>query len=726
MKRTYLTFYSLLCTFCLLVAACSKNDPAGNGGGGDGDGGDGGDGSDDSEIVAAPRDHVSVRTLLLDMVDRDELARYPTPEFTCKQFSSYDRSSTVKDGPNWYANGDANQFIRAEENEGRTEFVMMETDGPGAIVRFWMTFAGGNAGRGTLRIYIDDKQYPEIEGTAFDVLSGTTVAGGWLASSVSPLTPLEQRGHDLYYPIPYAKKCKVTYQCLETVGSGAGATPLNETVYYNINYRTYKPGTSVISYSAGDRQKYKYLTANVQKRLDERPRDTGTGHISLNCTLNPGDEQIFTISGGQAIRHIGMQISAGNNNQALRSTVLEIAFDGQRTVWVPVGDFFGIGYLPLATNMWNVSATTSGKMDAYWVMPFQSTCQITLHNYGTQQVEIDGSAGYSSWTWDNRSMYFGSDWHSYYKVNTRISPITGASGSQYDINFTKLKGKGVYVGDGVSLFNGGGGWWGEGDEKVYVDGETFPSHFGTGTEDYYGYAWCMPAVFIDHPFIAQPEGKGSYGPNYTVNARHRSLDGIPFTESLVFDMELWHWDACIMHYSPTTFWYIMPGGKTEIEPEIDNAKAKVIMNLNDFVDYSGYALAIEGESMTNVQIESGLWEYQTAFGNLWSAGEQLFWSQCNVGSKLTAQFNSSVEGTYKLTAQFAIAPDYGTVDVYINGQAVATSLNLYHGAVATRQYDLGNVTLHEGINTFEVEMKGAAPGYTQGYFGVDLLLFSEL
>ena len=37
-------------------------------------------------------------------------------------------------------------------------------------------------------------------------------------------------------------------------------------------------------------------------------------------------------------------------------------------------------------------------------------------------------------------------------------------------------------------------WWGEGDEKVFVDGEKFPSHFGTGTEDYYGYAWCWPVA----------------------------------------------------------------------------------------------------------------------------------------------------------------------------------------------------------------------------------------
>ena len=725
MKRPFLTPRAILCALCLTLAACGDNDPASNPGPGDGDGGDGGDGDSNSEIVEAPRDHVSVRTLLLDIVNRDELARWPEPEFTCKQFSSYDRASTVKDGPGWYGNDDNNKFIRAESNNGRTEFVLMEADGPGAIVRFWMTFAGANSGRGTLRIYIDDETYPSIEGTAFNVLSGTTVTSGWLANSVSPLTPLEQRGHNLYHPIPYAKKCKVTYECLQTNGSGEGATPANETVYYNINYRTYKPGTRVVSYSRAE--SYKALASNVQKRLNERPRDKGSAQLSLNCTLAPSASQSFTIMGAKAIRHIGMQLAADNINQALRSTVLEIEFDGQRTVWVPVGDFFGIGYHVLKTNMWNVSATTAGQMDAYWVMPFQGSCKITLHNLGTQTVTVrNASAGSSSWSWDSRSMYFGADWHAYNKINTRTSPITGATGSQYDINYTTLQGKGVYVGDGVALFNGGGGWWGEGDEKVYVDGETFPSHFGTGTEDYYGYAWCLPAVFTDHPFIAQPEGKGSWGPNYTTNTRHRALDGIPFTRSLTFDMEIWHWDQCIMSHAPTTFWYMVPGGKTLIEPDIDGAKAKVVLSSKDFTEYpADCAMALEAEDMSNVRVESGELERQTAFGDLWSAGMQLFWHDCNAGSKLTANFESTIGGTYKLTAQFAIAPDYGTVNVKINGKTVASNLNLYNEEVATRKVDLGEVTLNEGSNTFEVEMVALSPGYPRGFFGIDLLLFYE-
>ena len=84
------------------------------------------------------------------------------------------------------------------------------------------------------------------------------------------------------------------------------------------------------------------------------------------------------------------------------------------------------------------------------------------------------------------------------------------------MNFVTAKGKGVYVGDTLTLFNGDKLWWGEGDEKIYVDDETFPSHFGTGTEDYYCYAWGRHETFAG-PFNAQPDGTGNNSPGFTVN-----------------------------------------------------------------------------------------------------------------------------------------------------------------------------------------------------------------
>ena len=209
--------------------------------------------------------------------------------------------------------------------------------------------------------------------------------------------------------------------------------------------------------------------------------------VGLSSDLAPGESKSFTIEGANAIKHIGMKLEAINKEQALRSIVLEISFDGQRTVWVPVGDFFGIGYHQIYTNTWNTSATEDGQMDAYWVMPFKENCTITLNNYGKEEIRItDAIAEYGKWKWDGRSMLFGSSWHQYSGIDVgKVKPMNGDSCGIFDVNYVTLNGRGVYVGDGITLFNPDlYFWWGEGDEKVYVDHENFPSHIGTGTEDY--------------------------------------------------------------------------------------------------------------------------------------------------------------------------------------------------------------------------------------------------
>ena len=67
----------------------------------------------------------------------------------------------------------------------------------------------------------------------------------------------------------------------------------------------------------------------------------------------------------------------------------------------------------------------------------------------------------------------------------------------------RTQGRGRFCGVMLHVWNPRGGWWGEGDEKFFVDGEKFPSTFGTGSEDYFGYAWCDPHLF-QAPIMPKP------------------------------------------------------------------------------------------------------------------------------------------------------------------------------------------------------------------------------
>lgn len=164
---------------------------------------------------------VSLETLLLEMTDREAIAEFPVPFYTCRQCSSYDRASVIPGQKSWFANWDRNMFIREEINQGRKEYVLMDAKGPGAIVRIWMTFAGENSGRGMLRLYLDDYSTPVIEGDALSIISGGKLVGEPLSSSVSNFKDYGMRGHNLYLPIPYAVKCKITYESDRIKSAGA-------------------------------------------------------------------------------------------------------------------------------------------------------------------------------------------------------------------------------------------------------------------------------------------------------------------------------------------------------------------------------------------------------------------------------------------------------------------------------------------------------------------------
>ena len=90
---------------------------------------------------------ITIETLLNDMTDRGAVARFPQSDFRLKQSSSYNRASVTPNEPKgWFTNRDYNKgekninFMRIEENNGKKEWVLMEHNSPGALVRYWSPF----------------------------------------------------------------------------------------------------------------------------------------------------------------------------------------------------------------------------------------------------------------------------------------------------------------------------------------------------------------------------------------------------------------------------------------------------------------------------------------------------------------------------------------------------------------------------------------------------------
>jgi hypothetical protein len=650
--------------------------------------------------AAAP---VTLRSLLTEMTDREAIARYPEPAYLCRQFSSYDRAKKTPDDPKgWFANNDFDQFIRIETNGGRKEFVMMDADGPGAIVRLWSANPPGGA---KLRFYLDGAAEPAWT-VDFQALTGGK------AFLKPPLSAVCSHGWNSYLPIPYATHCKVTSD--------------KRGFYYQVNYRTYAAGTTVETFSPDLLETEKAAIDLTQTTLAaEAPlAEPETANTGFDATLAPGADggpiKLFVggaehqVNGGGAVRELTIKATAEDSAAALRGLVLEIVCDGETCVWCPVSDFFGSGAGANAYHDWYNTVAADGAMTCHWLMPYKDSFAAVLHNLGKQTVQVSAKASAAAWQWDERSMHFRANWHWDYPLPTR--PMR-------DWNYLSATGAGVYVGDALAVFNPVPAWWGEGDEKVYVDGETFPSHMGTGTEDYYGYAWCDPTLFM-HPFHAEVRADGpGNGGNCSVT-RVRSLDAIPFTRDLRFDMEVWHWADCKVCYACTTWWYAKPGATCNRQPQPEGAVAPIMTMPAPFK----IAGAKEAEKLAILAKSDGLptsVQDMGGFSGQWSDGKQLWVQGRAAGDFVELKLPAAGTDPKKLTVYLTKSWDYGILKMTVNGQPAGDPVDLYAEQPApSGPLELGTFAPVDGAFKLRFEVVGKNPKArgSGSYFGIDAIV----
>ncbi|MCG3127859.1 MAG: hypothetical protein CHACPFDD_02731 [Phycisphaerae bacterium] len=642
---------------------------------------------------------VTFDALLDEMVRLATLAEVPRPAFICRQFSSYDRASKSP-SEDWFANNDAGQYLRVEERAGRKEHVMMDAAGPGAIVRIWSANP-----KGTLRVYIDGAEQPALEAPLADFL------GGKSAGVPAPVACETSRGWNSYLPIPYAKSCRVT--------SDEGG------FYYHVNYRTYAAGSRVESFGketiAKSRERIERIAEELKHPAAIAVTPSGRELTRLSAEPAAGEtSRLAEFKEGGSISALSLRVQADDLTTALRRCVLEMRFDGELTVACPLGDFFGSApgvnefqSRPLAVRPdKRGDRLVAAQVSSYWVMPFERAATIDVVNHSAAKVELQGSLikyprGGDAPPWTERNMHFHAKWRPAYGVPTR---------PMQDWNYMTAKGTGVFVGASFSIANPVKEWWGEGDEKIYVDGETFPSHFGTGTEDYYGYAWCCNVPF-QHAYHNQPrcDGPGNYG-HTSVNRWH-ILDKIPFERDFRFDMELWHWhETCKVDMSVVCYWYARPGGSDNFPPIDPTA-----LHVPEVPPYQPprVAGAIEGEEMRIVS--------KTAVAGPQDIGpcsneKHLWWrDRPQPGEKLVLAFSVSEAGRRRVMARFMKAVDYGVVRIAINGKEALARLDLYNdGIKLSDEVDLGVHELRSGENELIVEIVGANEKAKKEYmFGLD-------
>jgi hypothetical protein len=298
-----------------------------------------------------------------------------------------------------------------------------------------------------------------------------------------------------------------------------------------------------------------------------------------------------------------------------------------------------------------------------------------------------------------------------------------------DWNYVTVTGKGVYMGDTLAVFNPVRDWWGEGDEKIWVDRESFPSHFGTGSEDYYGYSWGNTTLFSG-PFCCQPRVDGPGNAGHTTNTRTRILDAIPFEKSIKVDMEIWHWKDVQMDYAVTSYWYAMPGAASNRTPQPEEAVAPI----SSLADRAAFKIpgAIECEKMkvaaTSPDLAVSTQPVSALASGQWSGGEQLFLRGKKQGDFVELEIPVKDAGPQKVALYGTRSWDYGILRFSINGKAAEKDYDAYgKDPAAGGPVDLGVFEPKDGRMILRVEVVGANPASkgTQSYFGLDCVVLSK-
>jgi hypothetical protein len=346
------------------------------------------------------------------------------------------------------------------------------------------------------------------------------------------------------------------------------------------------------------------------RRLSSWDRSGGNADYVL---IGQGKNVVLgEIAGAGVVRHVWMTMtSLGREKDELRRTVLRMSWDGEPhpSVEVPLGDFFGIGF-GLRRNFTSLPLQMSPQdglgFNCWFPMPFATGARFEVENQGEcdrilyfyidyeehRAPDADVARFHAWWNRANptagTARQRGYTRKDYGLDETRpVGAGLAIGGPWSDANLTgdrnyvilDVRGNGQYVGCNlnVDVFERQvNDWYGEGDDMIFIDGEPWPPRLhGTGTEDYFGTAFC-PKQEFSAPYHGITVYSGNeawpWGGKNSMYRFHIE-DPIRFERSIRVTIETGHDNALANDYSSTAYWYQL--GRTDPLPPLPPVEARI-------------------------------------------------------------------------------------------------------------------------------------------------------
>lgn len=435
--------------------------------------------------------------------------------------------------------------------------------------------------------------------------------------------------------------------------------------------------------------------------------------------IEPGGTlSVAEIKGPGIIRHIWFTIAADDPKYG-RSLVLRMYWDGEEepAVESPIGDFFAVGHGVLKyVNSLPVAVTSDGRaMNCYWPMPFQKSARITITN-DSKKHRVGCVYSYIDYEERDGLPQDYTKFHAQYRQE-----YPAKMGQDYLILDTV--GRGHYVGTVLSAQIRTASWFGEGDDRFFIDGDTEPTLRGTGTEDYFCDAWGFRA--FDRPYYGVTVWDGFDIGDRVTAYRWHIADPVRFSKSLkvtiehkgvMFD-ENGKFVSGFMErpdlFSSVAYWYQEGQAKrfATIPPAEERVVPRMAFEFETMVD------AVQTEPEAGLKVQDGGY----------SAGKQIL-AEFGAPGKLTVplRLEKRVQGLglLRLTRSW----DYGIWKVSLDGKVLPglERADLYSPDIREAEFKIGAVDLKEGEHQLVFECVGRNDESKGVYLGVDALTIEEI
>lgn len=450
-----------------------------------------------------------------------------------------------------------------------------------------------------------------------------------------------------------------------------------------------------------------------------------------NRWVKPGETfTLADIKGAGVVRHIWVTFPDSAPSWIAKDgcadpseLVLRMYWDGadQPAVESPFGDFFAAGFGRRAeVDSAPVQTQGGDAYNCYWPMPFTSAARITLTNESEKPLaalyyQID----YTEEVVAKDTAYFCAQYRQEFPT---------IKGRDYLILDAESNGGGHYVGTVMSVRSRSPEWFGEGDEKFYIDGETTPGLWGTGTEDYFSNAWGMEKGCYPYFGVTLLDGwLGDLGDKGTMYRWHIA-DPVRFRKSLRLEIEHAGWMSADEtstgkvegfverddDFATVAFWY--QRGQPKRFTTLPSAKERKLPLIDKVID---------GKTLReNAKGNGGDLSLQA--GGLWTGDGQIFFDNTTgVGGWVEFSFAVETQQTKRLVLPITHSYDFGVYAISLDGKSVGEPIDLYSPKIELHDHSLGDATLTAGAHTIKLECVGRNPGSTGWKVGVDSVRLRE-